>query len=218
MFRELVQRANLTGPGPYTNLTLKEFTMRREDIYSCGFAVLLAGFLILGGCDTGNNVDAVTTASVPTNAYTNMSREELLASIATYTGVCMVSTVNAGGTPNIAVFQPTAIPPDHVAFGWAPNATKENFLREKKAVMIYDLYDKSVTGQDEASKKARHRGAKVQLTLEEDQAVLNALKADVKQRLITSGYSEENAAARAEALTFCKIREFIALGSVRSLP
>jgi hypothetical protein len=189
--------------------------MKKNNTY--GFVVLLVTILILAACDTGKKIDAVTTASTPTGLYTNMTKTELLTSIASYTGVCMVATVNAEGTANIGVFQPTAIPPDHIAFGWAPNATKENFLRDKKAVMIYDLYDKSVTGQDEVSKKERHKGAKIELALEEDQATLDTLKEAVKKRLIEGGRAEKAAAATVENLTFCKIQELIAVGSIKPL-
>ena len=57
---------------------------------------------------TDGNADAVTTASVTTGLYGNMSQQELLDAIAAYSGVSVVSTVNADGTPNIAIFTPGA--------------------------------------------------------------------------------------------------------------
>jgi hypothetical protein len=170
----------------------------------------------LAGCDTGtNNVDAITTPSTVTNEYTNLTLDELVTAMRSYSGVCTVSTVNADGTSNIAVFVPAALPPDHIIFGWANNATKENFLRTKRAILIYD-----VVNLGGATKKDRHKGAKVVLVLEEDDTVLTGLKAglieSLKQSLIGQGKTEAEADAQArtqvEAYTFCKIAELIAVG------
>lgn len=121
-----------------------------------------------GGADT------VTTASVTTGLYTNLSQQELLEAIAAYSGVSVVSTVNADGTPNIAIFTPGAAGDDsHILFGLADNATKTNILRDKVAKMVFD---KPNTAAE--TKEGRHTGAVVKLELEEDKAVLDGLKAN----------------------------------------
>lgn len=166
--------------------------------------------LALAACDTGtsNGVDAITAASTPTNQYYDMNKEELLTAISQYQGVCTVSTVNAQGTSNIAVFVPGVIGTEHLVFGWAKNATKENFLRTRSAVMIYDVVN--TAGAD---KTDRHRGAKVILALEEDAGVIAQLKDMRKAILIASGnYTEEQAAASVEQLTFCRIEEILPIG------
>ena len=49
--------------------------------------------------------------------------------------------MNADGTPNIAIFVPGVADDSHIFFNWADNATKANVLREKTAIMSYDIAD-----------------------------------------------------------------------------
>ena len=128
-----------------------------------------------GGDTSGGtpSTDAVTTASVTTGLYGNMSQQELLDAIAAYSGVSVVSTVNADGTPNIAIFTPGAAGDDsHIVFGFADNATKANLLRYKVAKMVFDIPNTAAETKEE-----RHQGAVVKLELEEDQDVLADLMA-----------------------------------------
>ena len=84
----------------------------------------------------------------------------------------VVSTVNADGTPNIAIFTPGAAGDDsHIVFGLADNATKANLLRDKVAKMVFDIPNTAAETKEE-----RHQGAVVKLELEEDQTVLDELK------------------------------------------
>ena len=129
-----------------------------------------------GGDTSGGtpSTDAVTTASVTTGLYGNMSQQELLDAIAAYSGVSVVSTVNADGTPNIAIFTPGAAGDDsHIVFGFADNATKTNLLRDKVAKMVFDIPNTAAETKEE-----RHQGAVVKLELEEDQDVLADLMAN----------------------------------------
>lgn len=173
------------------------------------FVKLIWAALVLAACDTGtsNDVDTVTAASTATNQYYDMNKEELLTAISRYQGVCTVSTVNAQGTSNIAVFVPGVVGTNHLVFGWATNATKENFLRTKRAMLIYDVVNTAG-----AEKTDRHRGAKVILVLEEDAGVIAQLKETRKQLLISGGYTEEQAVASVEQLTFCRIEEILPIG------
>lgn len=123
---------------------------------------------------TDGNTDAVTTASVTTGLYGNLTQQELLDAIAAYSGVSVVSTVNADGTPNIAIFTPGAAGDDsHIVFGFADNATKTNLLRDKVAKMVFDIPNTSAETKEE-----RHQGAVVKLELEEDADVLAELMAN----------------------------------------
>ena len=116
--------------------------------------------------------DTVTTPSATTGKYTNLSQQELLDAIAAYSGVSVVSTVNADGTPNIDIFTPGAAGDDsHIVFGLADNATKANLLRDKVAKMVFDIPNTAAETKEE-----RHQGAVVKLELEEDQTVLDELK------------------------------------------
>ncbi len=124
---------------------------------------------------TDGNTDAVTTASVTTGLYGNLTQQELLDAIAAYSGVSVVSTVNADGTPNVAIFTPGAAGDDrsHIVFGFADNATKTNLLRDKVAEMVFDIPNASADTKEE-----RHQGAVVKLELEEDADVLADLMAN----------------------------------------
>lgn len=115
--------------------------------------------------------DAVTTASVTTGKYTNLDKQGLLDAIAAYSGVSVVATVNADGTPNNAIFTPGAIN-GYIVFGLADNATKSNLLRDKQAVLVFDSPNTAAE-----TKEGRHTGAVAELKLVEDSKVLEDLKA-----------------------------------------
>lgn len=115
--------------------------------------------------------DAVTTASTTTGKYTNLDKQGLLDAIAAYSGVSVVATVNADGTPNNAIFTPGAIN-GYIVFGLADNATKSNLLRDKQAVLVFDSPNTAAE-----TKEGRHTGAVAELKLVEDSKVLEELKA-----------------------------------------
>lgn len=138
----------------------------------------LALVLSLAACSsasqaTSTAADQVSTPSQTTNLYTNLDQPALMEAIRQYQGVCTVSTVNADGTPNLAVFVPGAVGDEYVTFGWAENATKANVLRDKKAVMSYDIPDLTAEEKD-----GRHTGAIVKLELVEDEDIIAQAKAD----------------------------------------
>ena len=115
--------------------------------------------------------DVVATASTYTNKYTNLDQASLIKEISNYTGVTVLATVNADGTPNIGVFTPGVAGDSHLVFNLAPNTTKENILRDKVAEMIFDKTN--ITAE---TKEERHQGATIKLELEEDKAVIEELK------------------------------------------
>lgn len=121
--------------------------------------------------ETSVSADAAATASATTGLYTNLDQAALLEVIGQFKGLCNVSTVNADGTPNIAIFVPGVADDSHIFFNWADNATKANVLREKTAIMSYDIADPTAE-----EKAGRHSGAVVKLELEEDAEVLAQLQ------------------------------------------
>ncbi len=121
--------------------------------------------------ETAVSADAAATASATTGLYTNLDQAALLEAIGQFKGLCNVSTVNADGTPNIAIFVPGVADDSHIFFNWADNATKANVLREKTAIMSYDIADPTAE-----EKAGRHSGAVVKLELEEDAEVLAQLQ------------------------------------------
>ena len=121
--------------------------------------------------ETAVSADAAATASATTGLYTNLDQAALLEAIGQFKGLCNVSTVNADGTPNIAIFVPGVADDSHIFFNWADNATKANVLREKAAIMSYDIADPTAE-----EKAGRHSGAVVKLELEEDAEVLAQLQ------------------------------------------
>lgn len=121
--------------------------------------------------ETAVSADAAATASATTGLYTNLDQAALLEAIGQFKGLCNVSTVNADGTPNIAIFVPGVADDSHIFFNWADNATKANVLREKTAIMSYDIADPTAE-----EKAGRHSGAVVKLELEEDADVLAQLQ------------------------------------------
>ena len=121
--------------------------------------------------ETAVSADAAATASATTGRYTNLDQAALLEAIGQFKGLCNVSTVNADGTPNIAIFVPGVADDSHIFFNWADNATRANVLREKAAIMSYDIADPTAE-----EKAGRHSGAVVKLELEEDAEVLAQLQ------------------------------------------
>lgn len=115
-------------------------------------------------------VDTASGASAATNKFKNMERDEVLAAIPTMKGLVSVATTNEDGSPNLAVFIPSALE-DYVYFGFAPNATKANLERDKQAVILYDEYDITVENPSD-----RHYGARLVVRLVEDADVLAGLK------------------------------------------
>lgn len=89
-----------------------------------------------------------------------------------YQTECVVSTSNEDGTPNIAIFVPTAmIEESYVAFGWVENQTKANFERSKIGMIAFDVPNPAAE-----TKELRHQGAIVKAALVEDESLLEKLK------------------------------------------
>lgn len=137
-------------------------------------AIMALSLVACGNSAEENNKekqDVVATASTYTNKYTNLDQATLMEEIANYTGVTVLATTNADGTPNIGVFTPGVADDSHIVFNLAPNTTKENILRDKVAEMVFDK-----TNIAAETKEERHQGATIKLELEEDQSVLEELK------------------------------------------
>lgn len=118
-------------------------------------------------------VDAVSSASLTTNMYTNFTTTQLQEAIGAYQAECVVSTSNEDGSPNIAIFVPAGmLEESYVAFTWAENQTKANFERSKIGMIAFDVANPTAE-----SKELRHQGAIVRATLVEDESVTKRLKA-----------------------------------------
>lgn len=106
-------------------------------------------------------VDAVSSASVSTNVYTNLTEDELYEAINSYTAECMFATTNEDGTPNLAVFAGGyALGDGYIIFNWYDNQTKANLLRTRLGMVGYDIVDLSAE-----EKTGRHQGALVKVEL-----------------------------------------------------
>lgn len=119
-------------------------------------------------------VDTVSTASMDTNKFKNMDQATLMTQLPTMKGLVAVATTNEDGSPNLAVFIPSATGDKYVYFGFAPNATQANLLRDKQAVLLYDEYDLSIENPSD-----RHYGCRAKVKLVEDADVLEGLKPDL---------------------------------------
>ena len=115
--------------------------------------------------------DTVSSASVATEKFKSMDEQKVMAAIPTMKGIVAIATVNEDGSPNLAVFIPSAVGEDFIYFGFAPNATLANLKRTKEAVILYDEYDISVDNPAD-----RHDGARLKVELVEDEKVLDGLK------------------------------------------
>lgn len=106
-------------------------------------------------------VDAVSSASVATNVYTNLDEEQLYEAINSYTAECMFATTNEDGTPNLAVFAGGyALGEGYIIFNWYDNQTKANLLRSRLGMIGYDIVDLAAE-----EKTGRHQGALVKVEL-----------------------------------------------------
>lgn len=142
------------------------------NLCACGQSSSSAATTASTSASTASSETAVSAdASATTGLYTNLDQAALLEAISQFKGLCNVSTVNADGTPNIAIFVPGVADDSHIFFNWADNATKANVLREKTAIMSYDIADPTAE-----EKAGRHSGAVVKLELEEDAEVLAQLQ------------------------------------------
>jgi hypothetical protein len=119
-------------------------------------------------------VDAVASASVASNAYTNLDKEQLIAVANALAAECMVATANADGTPNIAVFGGgTIMKGEYIVFNWAENQTKANLEERKLGMVAFDVVNLSAE-----TKQERHKGAKVRIEHSDDKALRDELKAE----------------------------------------
>ncbi len=114
-----------------------------------------------GDADVTEWADAVSSASVATDLYTNLDEEQLYEAINSYTAVCMFATANEDGTPNLAVFSGGyALGDGYIIFNWYDNQTKANLLRSRLGMVGYDIVDLSAE-----EKTGRHQGAIVKVEL-----------------------------------------------------
>ena len=115
--------------------------------------------------------DAVSAASQVYYEESSLTLEELSEAMANGQGACTVATVNEDGTPLLVGGSPAMLNLTHVTFGWNNNTTMANSQRTGKAMLCYYVFD-----VDGVSKMDRHRGARLKLEMETDQAVIDELR------------------------------------------
>lgn len=138
----------------------------------------LADPAVSGGDHSADEVnawaDAVSSASVATNLYTDLALPELGEAVNAYRCECMFATVNEDGTPNLAIFTGGGmIDETYAVFNWYENQTYANVRRTKLGMIGYDVVD-----LDADTKEGRHQGAIVKVELVEDEAVREELAAE----------------------------------------
>lgn len=139
---------------------------------------LLAALVLLpAGCygkqnsSTVKSPDAVSSASMIYYEESSFSQEQLWAAIQNAEGGCTIATVNEDQTPDLIIAVPAAAGPSHLFFNWADNQTKANALRTGKAMISYYIYN-----PEAKSKSERNRGARLKLSLERDESMLEKLQ------------------------------------------
>jgi hypothetical protein len=119
-------------------------------------------------------VDAVASASVASNAYTNLDREQLIATANSFAAECMIATTNEDSTPNIAIFAGGLIlKNEYIIFNWTDNQSKTNLMERKLGMVAFDVVNLSADTKEE-----RHKGAKVRIEYVDDNAIRDELKAE----------------------------------------
>lgn len=151
----------------------EEDPMKRPTALVC---ILIAAILLPCALSAQSSAaDASSSASKYYYANVSLDQAGLLEAIDKRLGGCTVATVNADGSPDIAVFVPGSGDADHIIFGFAPNVTLANIMRTKKAVICYFIYN-----QAETDKNKKYSGARIVVELEEDPAVLKAIRSAKK--------------------------------------
>ena len=136
-------------------------------------SVMLACVLMLACvCAAAETVDTVTTASV-NNYYQELTGDELMDAINSYSGFYAVASVNPDGTPNLAYFvygMKKLGDVYYIQLGIYPNQTSAN-IENGSALMA--IYGKAPA--EDADPKTATCGAKMVLKKVEDEAVLAEL-------------------------------------------
>ncbi|HEY9053313.1 MAG TPA: pyridoxamine 5'-phosphate oxidase family protein [Rectinemataceae bacterium] len=141
------------------------------------FALVLA-VMALGA----QSADSISKAST-TNYYkqTSLSGEDLWKAVESYACSVSVATVNADGTPNVAVVIPGVTKDrQYLYFGLAPNQTGINFKERKFAIVTFIDY-KAPT----ATAKMFTSGARVVVEYVSDPAVQARLVEENKDKKAT---------------------------------
>lgn len=116
-------------------------------------------------------VDAVSSASQMFYQEASFDHDRLWDSIGKFEGSCTIATVNEDGTPNLIVAVPGTAGDSHLYFNWADNGTKANVQRTGEAMLSYYVYH-----PEAEEKMERNQGARIKVSLETDQAVLEQLQ------------------------------------------
>lgn len=119
-------------------------------------------------------VDTVTQASG--NYYyehQSLNGEDLWTAIREHSAAIVVSTTNRDHSPNSSYVVPGFVEEGVLAFGLAPNQTKENLLERDWAVITVLMYDETIEADYETSK---YRGARIIVERISDEAEIERLQ------------------------------------------
>lgn len=115
--------------------------------------------IIAGAVFAAPDVDSITAASgTPYYKNSSYNLEQLKTALGSYPypTAISVATVNEDGSPNLSVVIPSlSADGQYLTFGLAGNRTKENFLSQKLAVVMFYEYTPT------ADKANRNKGCKV---------------------------------------------------------
>lgn len=134
------------------------------------------------------SVESISAAS--TNAFyseSSFTREELVCLFTERLGAVSIATTNADGALNLATAVPSMTEDGEYLFlSLSPCQTLTNLKERKMAVVESYIYNK-----DAEDKLDRNQGARVAVTLEEDEAKLIELKQDsIEKEIIKSDYAD----------------------------
>ena len=155
----------------------------------------LAFALVVSAAAFGQSADSISAASVK-NYYPALTGQDLMQALKnssdTSAGAgnkrnwaCSMSTVNADGTPNVAVVIPGYADDETVRFGLAPNQTLVNLKARKMGVLTLYIRDPGAPADKKDPVTGRaytDYGARLILELIEDPAAIKTLLEKTKSR------------------------------------
>lgn len=141
--------------------------------------VLLALMALLSVSAMAETVDAFSSASVADfYGATALAGDDLMNAVNAQSGTYLVSTTNPDGSPNTAYFVFGIRKIDakyYLQLGLAENQSKQNLIANGKGLAVYAANP----SQEEGAKEYTVSGARIWFDTIADQAVVDALNAEV---------------------------------------
>jgi len=141
--------------------------------------VLLALMALLSVSAMAENVDAFSSASVADfYGASALTGDDLMNAVNSQSGTYLVSTTNPDGSPNTAYFVFGIKKVDekyYLQLGLAENQSKQNLLANGNGLAVYAANP----SEEEGAKDYTVSGARIWFDTIEDQAIVDALNAEV---------------------------------------